>query len=126
MYDYYEAIHDDTMNAITENYTAEEIAEALKEDREAFEEKLNDELWIDDAVTGNGSGSYTFSTYEAEENLAHNWALLEEAAEAYGYEEPHIATGWEFGAEWWDVTIRCYLLSEAISDCLDELENADE
>lgn len=28
-----------------------------------------DELWIDDSVTGNGSGSYTFNSYKAEENV---------------------------------------------------------
>ena len=119
-YNYREAVKNDVMEAIRDNYNAEEIKEHL-ENRDDFAERLNDELWIDDSVTGNASGSYTFSTWKAEENLAHNWELMEEVAEMFGC-EPKISASWEHGAEWWDVSIRCYLLSECISEALDELE----
>lgn len=33
-------------------------------------EQVNDDRWIDDSVTGNGSGSYTFNTEKAKENTA--------------------------------------------------------
>ena len=80
-------------------------------------EALYDDLWTEDSVTGNGSGSYTFSTWQAEENLSHNWELLIEAAEAFGI-EPTVSDGYDHGAEWWDVTIRCYLLGEMIGEAL--------
>lgn len=51
-------------------------------------------------MTGNASGSYTFSTWEAEENICHNLDLLAEAC---------------------DVTIRCYLLGQAIAEALEEI-----
>lgn len=89
--------------------------------RDDLEEALFEDLFCDDSVTGNASGSYTFSTWRAEENLAHNWELIEEAAQAFGA-EAQIGTGYENGAEYWDVTIRCYLLPQAISDALDRLE----
>lgn len=76
---------------------------------------LEEELWDEDSVTGNASGSYTFSNYEAEENVAHCWNLIEEVAECYGL-IPKVSSTWEYGAEWWDVSIRCYLLSEVLSE----------
>ena len=119
-----ENVKEDAKQAIIDNYTEEEIREALEtaHSRQELEERLFDEFWADDSITGNGSGSYTFSTYEAEENLAHNFDLLEETAAEFGI-EPTIQTGYEHGAEWWDVSIRCYLLPQAISKALDEIED---
>ena len=120
-YDYLENEIEDVKRAIEERYTQEEIGEALSIsiNRRDFAEKLYDELWIDDSVTGNASGSYTFSTYEAEENLCHNLDLLVEALEEFGESESDALSR---GAEYCDVTIRCYLLGEAIDVVLDELE----
>jgi len=120
-YNYLEAVTEDVRQAIADNYDLTE----WRGNRDGLEETLNDALWIDDSVTGNASGSYTFSTYQAEENLCHNMELIEEAAEAFGI-EPTIQVGYEHGAEWWDVTIRCYYLGQAITTVLDELEEADE
>lgn len=77
MYNYLEAVKNDVMQAIEDNYDLKEY----RDNRQELEEKLNDELWTDDSVTGNASGSYTFNTYKAEENLSHNWDLLKEAAD---------------------------------------------
>lgn len=71
-------------------------------------------------MTGNASGSYTFNTWQAEEYLCHNMDLLEEACAEFGED---VGNAVECGAEYCDVTIRCYLLSGAISDALDELES---
>lgn len=117
MYDYRENVKADAKDYIISNYEIDE----LLANRESMESELYDEMWTADSVTGNGSGSYTFSTYEAEENLLHNWDLLVEAANEFGC-EPIISDGYENGPEFWDVTIRCYLLSEAISEALDEIE----
>ena len=86
-------------------------------DRYELEEHLHDTLWIEDSVTGNASGSYTFNSYKAAENLAYNWDLLGEALDAFGCDENPIKKG----PEWCDVTIRCYLLGSAIAIALDEM-----
>lgn len=112
-YNYLEVITEDVKEYIRENIELSDY-----NSRDKLEEALNDELWTADSVTGNASGSYTFSTWEAEENLAHNWDLLEEALNEFGYDENPIGKG----AEWCDVTIRCYLLGQAISEALDEME----
>lgn len=115
MYDYKEAILDDVREYVEEEINLNE----WKGNRDKLEEKLNDDLWTCDSVTGNASGSYTFNAWEAKENLCHNLDLLEEALEEFGNDKGYLL---ERGAEAADVTIRCYLLSWAISEVLDELE----
>ena len=117
-YNYNEAMREDIRAFIEEDYTREEIAEKLL-DRGEWEDELNESLWTEDSVTGNASGSYTFSTWEAEENLCHNMDLLEDALREFGSEGADIL---EQGAEWCDVTIRCYLLAEVLPEVLDEYE----
>ena len=113
-YNYLENVTADAKTAILEN-----LSYWIFTDREELEEIANDELWVDDSVTGNGSGSYTFSTWQAEENLCHNMDELEDACDEFGQD---IGEAVKQGAEYCDVTIRCYLLGQAISDALDELE----
>ena len=122
MYDYQTAVKEDVKEYIHENYSVDEIRESLETSaaRSDFEEKLNDILWVEDSVTGNASGSYTFNTWYAAENLCHNMDLLEEACDEFG---KGLGEAVKRGAEYCDVTIRCYLLCGAISDALDELEN---
>ena len=116
-YNYNEAIKADVKEYIQEHYTTEEITEGLAE-REEFDEKLYNEMWTADSVTGNGSGSYTFNTWQAEENLCHNMDLLADALADFGCGLDYI----EKGAEACDVTIRCYLLGSALAEILDEFE----
>lgn len=112
-YDYRAALRDDIREAVTE-YDLSEF-----DSREKACEKLYEDFWIDDAVTGNGSGSHTFNAWRAEDYLAHNWGLLAEALDEFGSSDVNIL---EKGAEWCDVSIRCYLLSECLNVVLDELE----
>ena len=119
-YDYFQAIKNDVLTYIDENYTTEELKEHLA-NKDDFYEQLNDDLWIDDSVTGNASGSYTFSTYQAEENLCHNLDLLKDALEEFGGD---YAVALEKGAEYCDVTIRCYLLGSVLYVVLNELERS--
>lgn len=122
MYDYKEAVKEDVKNYIRENFKVNEIRENLKTSaaRSDFEENLNVLMWFEDSVTGNASGSYTFNTWQAEENLCHNMDLLKEACDNFG---DCIGKALESGAESCDVTIRCYLLSGVISEALDEIES---
>lgn len=93
--------------------------EAMTEDREGLEQQLNNDLWTEDSITGNASGSYYCNSYNAEESIAHNWNLLNEALDEFGQNNINVI---EKGAEWADVTIRCYLLWSVISDVLNEME----
>ena len=115
-YDYFEAVKEDVKNYIENEI---DIEKALSEagDIDNLKDNLYDDLFCNDSVTGNASGSYTFNTWQAEENLCHNMDLLKEALEGFGCGIEYL----EKGAEACDVTIRCYLLSSAISEVIDEL-----
>lgn len=110
-YNYREAITADIIDYIRDHYDMNDLPT-----REELEEALGDDLWTDDNVTGNGSGTYTFNRCEAEEYICHNLDLLAEACEEFG--SYHVLRD---GAEACDVTIRCYLLGECIGAALDEL-----
>ena len=114
-YNYLKAVKADIIDYIDENM--DELMEMQFESREQAVEYLNDELWNCDQVTGSASGSYTFNTWEAEENLCHNLELLREAVLEFGSDENILDN-----AEACDVTIRCYLLSEAIEAVIDNYE----
>lgn len=109
-YDYFEEMKKD-------------VKEYLENTNERDFDNLHDEMWNDDSITGSASGSYTISTYKAEENICHNWDLLKEALEEFGTD---FGEALEKGAEFCDVTIRCYLLGQVLQDVLDELEEAEE
>ena len=118
-YNYLEAIKDDVRQAIEDNYDIADYS-----DRDEFEETLNDDLWVDDSVTGNGSGSYTFSRAEAEENVKGDPNAMDYIRELISdYDEKDIALEkfMDEDWEWFDVSIRCYLLGQVISEVLDEL-----
>ena len=113
-YNYFKNVKEDVKEAIKERFEKEEIL-----GDEIDTDNLYDDLFIDDSVTGNASGSYTFSTYEAEENIAHNMDLLKEAIEEFGGE---YGEALERGAEFCDVTIRCYMLGQVIGEAIEELK----
>lgn len=115
MYNYREAVKNDVLEYINNEVDLEE----WRGDRDGLEEKLNDDLWICDSVTGNASGSYYCNSYKAEEALMHNLDLLAEACEEFGGGCDVLKDG----AEACDVTIRCYLLGECIAAALDEIED---
>lgn len=82
-YNYYEAVHDDIVTAIFDNYSNEQIVTNLRNDEEKFKEILHDDLFSEDSVTGNGSGSYTMNRVKAEENVNNNWDLFSEALDNF-------------------------------------------
>lgn len=119
-YDYREAMKDDIREWIKDNY--EYIEDSVDDYKNAEEvcEFLNDELWTEDAVTGNASGSYTFNAKQAKEYVLANIDLAGKAMEEFGYTaeafgEKILDEAWE----WLDVTIRCYLLGEVIADVVE-------
>lgn len=118
-YDYLEAVTADVLDYIGNEITLSDWRGKAEE----LEEHLNDELWICDSVTGNASGSYYCNTWKAEEALCHNWAELAKVLEEFGCAD---VNPFAKGAEWCDVTLRCYYLGQAIAEALekfaDELE----
>lgn len=115
IYDYLEAITEDVRE-----YVKNEIEYLDFDSIEDLESQLNEDLFNEDSITGNASGSYTFSIWEAEENLCHNMDLLKEACVEFGCDMGELV---EKGAEDCDVTIRCYLLSQAIAEVMEEIED---
>lgn len=100
-----------------------DIKDYIKENGAGDYETLYDELWTADGVTGNASGSYTFSRAEAKKYVKANIDLAIEALKEFGYDLEHFAEKVE-DEEWeyLDVTIRCYLLGEVLADCIDFAE----
>ena len=121
-YNYQQAMRDDVMDYIKENYPKEELKNHLSTFSKKcdFMEQLHDEMWVCDSITGNASGSYTFNTWKAEENLCHNLDLLKDALDEFGGD---YSIALDKGAEYCDVTIRCYLLSTTILDSLDIIKD---
>ena len=97
-YNYYEAVKNDALEYIKENDL-----------QDKSQDELYDELFLADSVTGNTSGSYYCNTCKAEEALTHNLDLLKEALDAFGDD---FNNALERGAEYCDVTIRCYVLGQ--------------
>lgn len=121
-YNYYEEVKEDV-----KNYINEEIDFSDFDDLEELEQFLNDELFTVDSVTGNASVSYTFNRAEAEEYVLDNMDILAEALEEFGTDVETIAD--KFLSEDWeyfDVTIRCYVLGCCISEALEEIEEEQE
>lgn len=116
-YNYLESMKNDIIDYLNENYDA--TNELWDKDRDEFAEELNETLWVEDSVTGNASGSYTCNAWKADEFLAHNRELLIEALEEFGDSLESYRKAIE-SSEYADVTIRCYLLPQAIELALDE------
>lgn len=122
VYDYLESVKEDVEEMLRTEYAVSEYS-----DREELEEVLNDELFVNDSVTGNASGSYTMNRYKAMECVIDNLEILEEALNEFGVSrgavgERFLNQDWEY----FDVTIRCYMLSTAISEVLDEIYEEEE
>lgn len=121
-YNYYEAVHDDVAWAVFDKYNNELIVTNLRNDEEKFKEILHDDLFSEDSVTGNGSGSYTMNRAKAEENVNHNWDLFSEALNNFNDSFDNYIYGDTLNFEEIDVVIRCYLLRDAVNIVVDELK----
>ena len=119
---YIREVKESVLDWIRENYEEKEIGRKLR-DREDWEETLNDELFNNDSVTGNASGSFFFNRWKSKD------AFFESYDEDCGTEINDMIS--EFGInmdehwddwEYLDVSMRCYSLGSAISEALDELE----
>ena len=120
MYDYRKAIKTDVQEWIADNETE---VEGL--DRQTCFEFVYDSCWISDSVTGNASGSYTMSRWEARQNFFEDVDSDDYVAEMI---EDGFLTREELGGkisesnwEWLDVSIRCWLLNQIVTEVMDEM-----
>ena len=110
--------------------TLQDYREELKNDLLSFAEEskgyvndleqFRDNAFVEDTVTGNGSGSYTFNSKQAEENikdLIFDEELLRMFKD-FGYD--HVP--FEKGPEYIDVSIRCFLVDEVINENEEEIK----
>ena len=120
--DYLDMVKEDVKNWINENI--EYIDDDVKADKDDFFEYLNDNLWMEDSVTGNGSGSYTFNSWDAENYVKADMDTVKEALHEFCVPAETIAE--KFLNEDWkyfDVTARCYVLGSAIYEVLEDMES---
>lgn len=111
-YDYRKALRNDIREYLDDNW---EKGKRITDDDRM---NLHDDMFVADSVTGNGSGSYTFNSCEAEENVCHNLDLLGEALDEFGVDGDTLRE--KMDGEWADVTIRCYMLGQVEGEVFDE------
>lgn len=107
-YNYYESMKNDILEYLEDNYI--NIENMTEDDWTTLE----DDLFIEDSVTGNVCGSYTLSRQQAKEYVLDNMDLLRQAYDEFDYNDK---LGEHFINEDWetmDVIIRCNLLSQIL------------
>ena len=115
-YNYLEELKSDVRNYIKE--VASDYMDC--EDMDELRDSLYDNLWNEDSVTGNGSGSYTFNREKAKEYVSDNMDLMVEAYKDLDSIESLVDDLEALDFETIDVTIRCYLLSQALDEVLED------
>lgn len=96
----------------------ERLAEVLRNGREELAAQCYRDYLESDAITGKGSGAYTWRE-RAEEYLAGNQELLTEAAEEQGIGAEALAA---LTPEARDVVIRCHVFEEVYDKAIVELD----
>lgn len=130
-YDYLENVKEDVKEVLEENYS--EQLEKLKNDEinaDWFASKLHDDLFVDDCVTGNASGSYFCNSYKAKECVLgeSNKGTNNIVYAVQAYQEFYDNFAMDLENENWeriDVIIRCWLLYRAINEVLEEIVDED-
>ena len=125
-YNYFKEVKNDIINFLDENsdvYNSEYFINLLRQykyDEEMFccilYDNLYGVLFLEDSVTGNSSGSYTFNRWEAEENICHNATLIQNVIDRYGAKNIDFEE-----AEGIDVAIRCCVLKKVLKEVIEEI-----
>lgn len=123
MYNYLEEMKRAIREDLEDNYGHHDslINAIVNDEWDELEGTLNEDYWIDDAVTGNASGSFTFNRWTAKEYVLDNIDLAREAFTEF-CEDPARVADYFLNEEWEtiDVIIRCYLLGQAVAEALEE------
>lgn len=85
MMNYYDELKNDVLEALEE----EEYKEIINQEKNKNDVycELEDRFLVNDAITGNASGSYYFSSYKARKHCYSFFRDVFEALEEYGYEK---------------------------------------
>lgn len=120
---------DQVKSDIKDYLTQEDLWPTAEPGTSEYEEQRDaayDRCYMADSITGNASRSYTFNTWQAEENVCHLlwdedlWLLLNGSMEVNPADMAK-------GPEYIDVSIRCALVSECLDAVLEEKqEQSDE
>lgn len=113
-YNYYKEVSDSV-----QDYMIEHQEKLSCYSREDLSDYLNETLYVEDSVTGNASGSYTFCSETAKGYVCDNIELLIEACHEFDETIDYaLHKGWEYC----DVILRCYVLGNAIEDAIDNID----
>lgn len=117
IYNYYEAMKKDILDYITDNINLNDF-----ENEDELEDYLNDELWAESTITGNGPDYYG-TEEQCEEYLNGNFGLVIEACEEFCISMEILVRRYRDKqlARYLDATIRCYLLGEVIAKIVDQI-----
>lgn len=115
--DYIKELENDIREVISIEFEKDELKEMSEND---FREKIELlDLYNRDDVTGNASGSYTFNSWQAEENIYHMWNEIQDMID-----DGFITIDkFQYGAEGINVALRCYFLDEALENIISEMES---
>lgn len=117
-YDYREAMKADILEQLSDNEW--KWGPGQFPDKDTFVDQMQDCLWDDDDVTGNGyAGGYT-DEQTARDYVLANEDLLKEAL--YEFCDNDQIIRHLFDWTYYDTTIRCYLLGQVLYDLAEELE----
>lgn len=117
-YNYLKEETQDIMDYLLGNYDVKTIEDFDQDDLS----DLQDNLWTEDSVTGNASGSYTFNESEAEEHLLYNRDLLVEALKEFAVPSYELLYNYIDDPEAEDVLVRCYVLPQAIEAAVENIK----
>lgn len=112
------------------NTVLQDAKDALDDQGEYFDdfEDFMDYLWVDDSVTGNGSGSYFFNAAKAREAVS-DFIWSEEFNEMVGEFGIDVDKLMADGPEAVDVSIRCWYLGQVrneLEEYWDEVKGTDD
>jgi hypothetical protein len=109
-YDYYTAMYNDIADYVKDNnINLSEYGDNIED----ITEKLSDELWGEDSITGNGGFGYD-SNSNCEEYLCHNLDILFEAIYDFDFDTNYHHLDKDNLPKTLDSLIRCYLLNSVL------------
>ena len=114
-YDYEYEVKNDCIDTIKDRIEDGYIKPGMT--YEEVYDKLYEDFFMSDRVTGNASGSYTFNSFKAAHYISSNLWLLKEALEEFGksFDLDDLDS-----PEGLDVTIRCHMLGQVLADAIEE------
>lgn len=115
MYNYLEEMTEDIID-----YIYDMKIDTNKPTNELYE-YLYDQLWAEDDVTGNGVYGYFADENRAKEAVNDNTDILKDALYDFCISPEEIVKRL-FDWSYWDTTIRCNLLGEAIEKAIEEIK----